>query len=126
MIKYRKYLLKLKDAFLEENAQNTKMLDLYLKYLEGEASEQDLENANKQLAEILKSLGMGILVVLPFSPVSIPYLVKKAKENNIDIRVVEKKLSNEALWNQLIYEKFNTKIKGAIWNNCRTFRPYTR
>ena len=28
---------------------------------------------------------MGILVVLPFSPVSIPYLVKKAKENNIDI-----------------------------------------
>ena len=85
MIKYRKYLLKLKDAFLEENAQNTKMLDLYLKYLEGEASEQDLENANKQLAEILKSLGMGVLVVLPFSPVSIPYLVKKAKENNIDI-----------------------------------------
>ena len=57
MIKYRKYLLKLKDAFLEENVQNTKMLDLYLKYLEGEASEQDLENANKQLAEILKSLG---------------------------------------------------------------------
>ena len=55
MIKYRKYLLKLKDAFLEENAQNTKMLDLYLKYLEGEASEQDLENANKQLAEILKA-----------------------------------------------------------------------
>ena len=61
------------------------MLDLYLKYLEGEASEQDLENANNQLAEILKSLGMGILVVLPFSPVIIPYLVKKAKENNIDI-----------------------------------------
>ena len=85
MIKYRKYLLKLKDAFLEENVQNTKMLDLYLKYLEGEASEQDLEDANKQLAEILKSLGMGVLVVLPFSPVSIPYLVKKAKENNIDI-----------------------------------------
>ncbi len=28
MIKYRKYLLKLKDAFLEENVQNTKMLDL--------------------------------------------------------------------------------------------------
>ena len=85
MIKYKKYLLKLKDAFLEENVQNTKMLDLYLKYLECEASEQDLEDANKQLTEILKSLGMGVLVVLPFSPVSIPYLVKKAKENNIDI-----------------------------------------
>ena len=85
MIKYREYLLKLKDAFLEENVQNTKMLDLYLKYLEGEASDQDLEDANNQLAEILKSLGMGILVVLPFSPVSIPYLVKKAKENNLSL-----------------------------------------
>ena len=84
MIKYRKYLLKLKDAFLEENVQNTKMLDLYLKYLEGEASAR-FRKCNKQLAEILKSLGMGVLVVLPFSPVSIPYLVKKAKENNIDI-----------------------------------------
>ena len=95
MIKYRKYLLKLKDAFLEENVQNTKMLDLYLKYLEGEASEQDLEDANKQLAEILKSLGMGVLVVLPFSPVSIPYLVKKAKENK-EIRVL-KEIAHEAL-----------------------------
>ena len=85
MIKYKKYLLKLKDAFLEENVQNTKMLDLYIKYLEGDATEQDLEDANKQLGEVFKNLGMGILVVLPFSPVTIPYLVKKAKENNIDI-----------------------------------------
>ena len=30
---------------------------------------------------------------------------------NIDIKVVEQKLSNEALWNQLIFEKFKDKIK---------------
>ena len=30
---------------------------------------------------------------------------------NIDINVVEKKLSREALWNQLIFEKFHNKIK---------------
>ncbi len=30
---------------------------------------------------------------------------------NIDINVVEQKLSNEALWNQLIFEKFSNKIK---------------
>ena len=29
----------------------------------------------------------------------------------IDINIVEKKLSNEALWNQLIFEKFHNKIK---------------
>ena len=33
------------------------------------------------------------------------------KKKNIDIKVVEKKLANEALWNQLIFEKFHNKIK---------------
>ncbi len=32
-------------------------------------------------------------------------------EYKIDINVVEKKLSNEALWNQLIFQKFHNKIK---------------
>ena len=65
LIKYQKYLLQLKEVFLEENQENTKMLDVYFKFI--------------------KSLGMGFLVLLPFSPVTIPYLVKKAKEHKIDI-----------------------------------------
>lgn len=31
--------------------------------------------------------------------------------NNIDLNIVKKKLSNEAIWNQLIFEKFHAKIK---------------
>jgi len=30
-------------------------------------------------------LGLGILVILPFSPISIPYVLKRAKEYNIDL-----------------------------------------
>ena len=33
----------------------------------------------------LKSLGLGVLVVLPFSPITIPYILKKTQEFNIDI-----------------------------------------
>ena len=33
------------------------------------------------------------------------------KKNNIDIETIEKKLSIEAIWNQLIYQKFSKKIK---------------
>ena len=33
------------------------------------------------------------------------------KEFNIDIKTIEKKLSIEAIWNQLIYQKFSGKIK---------------
>ena len=39
------------------------MLDVYIKYVEGNVSEEELENANEQLKEILKSLGLGILIV---------------------------------------------------------------
>ena len=44
-----------------------------------------MHEANAQLKEIFKSLGLGILVVLPFSPISIPYVLKKAKELEIDL-----------------------------------------
>ena len=33
------------------------------------------------------------------------------KKYNIDIQTIEKKLSIEAIWNQLIYQKFSNKIK---------------
>ena len=78
-------LLKLKDSFLEETEENKKMLDIHINYIEGNASDEDIENANKQLKQIFKSLGLGILVILPFSPISIPYVLKKAKENDIDL-----------------------------------------
>ena len=61
------------------------MLDVYIKYVEGNVSEEELENANEQLKEILKSLGLGILIVLPFSPITLPYIFSKAKELDIDL-----------------------------------------
>ena len=78
-------LLKLKDSFLEETEVNKKMLDIYINYIEGNASNEDIENANKQLKQIFKSLGRGILIILPLSPISIPYVLKKAKEHDIDL-----------------------------------------
>ena len=74
------YLQKLQESFLEENEENRKMLDIYLKYAEGTASEDDINYANGQLKQNLKSLGLGILVILPFSPITIPYILKKTKE----------------------------------------------
>ena len=83
--KIQKYLLKLKDSFLEESEENKKMLDVYIKFIEGEAAEDEIEYANNQLNEIFKSLGLGVLTILPFSPITIPYVMKKAQELGIDI-----------------------------------------
>ena len=67
LIKYQKYLLQLKEFFLEENQENTKMLDVYFKFIDGKATDDELNDANKQLEELIKSLGMGFLVLLPFA-----------------------------------------------------------
>ena len=83
--KIQKYLLKLKDSFLEESEEDKKMLDVYIKFIEGEATEDEIEYANNQLNEIFKSLGLGVLTILPFSPITIPYVMKKAQELGIDI-----------------------------------------
>ena len=60
------------------------MLDNFYKYLETE-DKLYLKLANKQLREILKGAGFGILLVLPFSPITIPYLFKRAEKLGIDI-----------------------------------------
>ena len=47
-----KYLLKLKDAFLDETTENKKMLDIYVKYIEGYATNDEIEEANYQLKQV--------------------------------------------------------------------------
>ena len=83
--KIKQYLLKLKDSFLDETEENKKMLDIYIKYVEGLATENEIKQANTQLSQVLKSIGLGILLVLPFSPITLPYIFSKAKEHNIDL-----------------------------------------
>ena len=61
------------------------MLDIYVKSIEGRASKEEINYADNQLKQIFKNLGLGILTVLPFSPITIPYVVKKAQEYGIDI-----------------------------------------
>ena len=83
--KIEQYLLKLKKSFLNESIENKKMLDAYINLLEGNSSEKEIEKANIQLKQNFKSIGLGILVILPFSPISIPYILKKAREHDIDL-----------------------------------------
>ena len=83
--KIQKVLFKLKDSFLEETEENRRMLDIYANYIDGKASDKEIDEANYQLKQVLKSFGLGILVILPFSPISIPYVLKKAKKYDIEL-----------------------------------------
>ena len=83
--KIQKFLFKLRDSFLEESEENRRMLDTYANYIDGTASDKEIDEANYQLKQVFRSVGLGILVALPFSPISIPYVLKKAKEYNIEL-----------------------------------------
>ena len=75
----------LREKFTEETESTRTMLKIYSDYVKGEASDEDIEKANKQLNEILKDLSFGLMAVIPFAPITIPMIAKFAKKHNIDL-----------------------------------------
>ena len=75
----------LKEKFTDETESTRTMLKIYSDYVKGEASDEDIEKANKQLNEILKDLSFGLMTVIPFAPITIPMIAKFAKKHNIDL-----------------------------------------
>ena len=61
------------------------MLITYLRYTQGRTSKKEMKKANKQFREFLGALGLGIFVVLPFAPITIPALVRLGRKFKIEI-----------------------------------------
>ena len=78
-------LSQLKRGLQEESTQTKEMLEIYARHTAGEASPAEIRYANKQFGDILKSVGLGIVIVLPFSPLTIPFLIRTGKKYGIDI-----------------------------------------
>ena len=73
-----KYLENLVNALSEENEANRQMLDNFYSYLETN-DKMYLRAADKQMREILKGAGFGILLILPFSPITILICLKELR-----------------------------------------------
>lgn len=78
-------LLVLKQGLAQETQETKKMLQIYQRYTRGEVSELELQEANRQFVSVLKSLGLSIVVILPFSPITLPALVKLGDKMGVDI-----------------------------------------
>lgn len=81
----QKSLLVLKRGLAQETVETKKMLQVYHRYTQGEVTEQELQEANRQFGNVLKSLGLSIVVILPFSPITLPALVKLGDKLGVDI-----------------------------------------
>ena len=85
MMSLRRSMLRLKAALSQEKAETREMLGIYQRYVQGGAQPDEMKVANKQFFDLVKGLGLGVFAVLPFSPITIPVIVKLGKSVGVDI-----------------------------------------
>ncbi|MGR3177292.1 MAG: hypothetical protein ACUZ8E_04480 [Candidatus Anammoxibacter sp.] len=78
-------LLKIKTAMAEETEATREMVSIYHDYSLGIASKETVKRANRQFGSLIRTLGLGVMVILPFSPLTLPLVVKLGKKFGIDI-----------------------------------------
>lgn len=81
----RRALLDLKSGLERESVETKAMLKIYSRYTQGRASKEEMKAANEQFAEIVKGLGVGVLLVLPLAPITIPLVVKLGERLGVNI-----------------------------------------
>ena len=81
----RPAFIKIKEGLEQESRETKEMLKIYVKYTRSEATKEEMARANRQFRDFLKTMGLGILVALPFAVVTIPLIVKWGEKIGIDI-----------------------------------------
>ncbi|WDE05615.1 hypothetical protein SG34_001335 [Thalassomonas viridans] len=84
-VRLKRQMVRVKIALAQEKTETKEMLVIYRKYTQGNASEAEMKMANRQFLDLLKGLGLGVFVVLPFAPITIPVMIKVGKWVGVDI-----------------------------------------
>ena len=78
-------LLEIKRGLAQETQETKVMLNTYKQFTKGEASKLEMEVANKQFIDVIRGLGLGLLAVLPFSPITLPFVVKLGEKIGVNV-----------------------------------------
>jgi hypothetical protein len=78
-------LKKLREGLSKESHETKEMLETYYRYTKGLASKKEMDEANEQFQDLLRALGLGVFIVLPFAPITIPFVVQIGKKLGINI-----------------------------------------
>lgn len=96
--KIKTLLKRIQEELARETLETKTMLSIYSKATIGEASPEELKYASKQFKDLLKNVGFGTVLILPFAPVSIYLLIQLSKKFDIDILPPWYKKSETNLW----------------------------
>ncbi len=84
-LRLKRDMLVLKDALAQEKQETKDMLVTYKRHTRRQATKEEVSEANKQFADLLKGLSLGMFAVLPFAPITIPLVVKLGKIVGVDV-----------------------------------------
>ncbi len=82
---FKENYLKLKTIFSAESDNTKEILNSYGRYLNGDASKKEMEEANEKFRDLLKAIGLGSLCIIPGSIITIPAILYAAKKIGIDL-----------------------------------------
>ena len=78
-------LERLRDGLSEETEQTKEMLEIYVRQTQGRATSEEISRANHQLRDVLRSLGLGVVLVLSFSPITLPLIVRLGRRLGVEV-----------------------------------------
>ena len=81
----KRSMLRVKLALAQEKVETKEMLGIYKRYTKRQASAEEMRIANQQFVDILKGLGLGVFAILPFSPITIPIMIKVGRMVGVEI-----------------------------------------
>lgn len=84
-INLKRQMLLIKVALMQEKAETKEMLKTYRKYSVGQANKEEMRMANEQFFDVIKGLGIGVVAILPFAPITIPLAIKIGRLVGVEI-----------------------------------------
>lgn len=84
-LRLKRDMLMLQGALAQEKQETIEMLEIYKRYTKKQASKKELAEANQQFADLLKGLGLGVVAMMPFAPITIPIVVKIARYAGVEV-----------------------------------------
>jgi hypothetical protein len=85
LIPLKRGLLTVKRGLAQESRETKIMLMTYQRFTKGQASKLEMEEANKQFIDVIRGLGLGVLAILPFSPITLPFVVKLGEKIGVNV-----------------------------------------
>ena len=85
LIPIKRGLLEVKRGLAQETRETKVMLSTYKRFTKGHATKLEMKEANKQFIDVIRGLGLGVLAVLPFAPITLPFIVKIGEKIGVNV-----------------------------------------